>query len=285
MKHFAILLMLIPAVCAGAMTPFSELLENGTVVDTAKYEATYTLRFKDPPADKDFKDDTRILQIGRRHVKDFSYIIYHYDSLATEQIRQGADSHSNISGNPWPLEILRNERNRTAETKYRLPMQSTLHYKDSLPCLDWKFDALQSETILGYECRKATVDFAGRTYSVWFALELPLPYGPYKFGGLPGLILRIQDAKGQFIWECVGLEKSSKPIISYEYNNEKDCTSEQADKTVARLYSSYFAFIAADGGIDRSRIMVRASDGKWRKSSEVEDVAIPYEPIEIRVKK
>ena len=44
-------------------------------------------------------------------------------------------------------------------------------------------------------------------------------------------------------------------------------------------------FIAADGGIDRSRIMVRASDGKWRKSSEVEDVAIPYKPIEIRVKK
>jgi large subunit ribosomal protein L24 len=27
------------------------------------------------------------------------------------------------------------------------------------------------------------------------------------------------------------------------------------------------------------------ADGKWRKSSEVEDVAIPYEPIEIRVKK
>ena len=77
----------------------------------------------------------------------------------------------------------------------------------------------------------------------------------------------------------------SSDLISYEYNNEKDCTSEQADKTVARLYSSYFAFIAADGGIDRSRIMVRASDGKWRKSSEVEDVAIPYKPIEIRVKK
>ena len=60
------------------------------------------------------------------------------------------------------------------------------------------FDA----TFMGYDCRKATVDFAGRTYTAWFTPEIPLPFGPYKFGGLPGLILKIEDAERQFVWEA-----------------------------------------------------------------------------------
>lgn len=58
--------------------------------------------------------------------------------------------------------------------------------------LDWKLED-KYKTISGYECQKASVTFRGRNYDAWFTTEIPLPYGPWKFGGLPGLILEIYD--------------------------------------------------------------------------------------------
>ncbi|WP_245539702.1 hypothetical protein [Riemerella columbina] len=34
-----------------------------------------------------------------------------------------------------------------------------------------------------------------------------MPDGPYKFTGLPGLILKVEDAKKQFLFEAVALKK------------------------------------------------------------------------------
>ncbi|RFN59074.1 GLPGLI family protein [Marixanthomonas ophiurae] len=60
----------------------------------------------------------------------------------------------------------------------------------------WK---LQNDfkTISGYNCQKATGNFRGRSYEAWFTPEIPLPYGPWKLVGLPGLILEVYDLNKQ----------------------------------------------------------------------------------------
>jgi GLPGLI family protein len=58
------------------------------------------------------------------------------------------------------------------------------------------------EKILGYTCKLASVKFRGRDYKVWYTLDIPLSEGPWKFFGLPGLILKVEERHRLFIFEA-----------------------------------------------------------------------------------
>ncbi|WP_233741952.1 GLPGLI family protein [Halpernia frigidisoli] len=49
------------------------------------------------------------------------------------------------------------------------------------------------DKVEGYNVQKATTNFAGRHWTAFFTSEIPIQDGPYKFFGLPGLILKIED--------------------------------------------------------------------------------------------
>jgi GLPGLI family protein len=66
--------------------------------------------------------------------------------------------------------------------------------KDSLPSFNWVLHN-DSKKIGRFECQKATADFRGRSYIAWFANDIPVSYGPWKFSGLGGLILEIYDTE------------------------------------------------------------------------------------------
>lgn len=50
-----------------------------------------------------------------------------------------------------------------------------------------------SKQIGSFNTQKATTTFRGRDYTAWFTTEIPIGIGPWKFHGLPGLILEVQD--------------------------------------------------------------------------------------------
>lgn len=60
--------------------------------------------------------------------------------------------------------------------------------------------SLSNETkmISGYTVHKASCNFKGRNYLAWYTLEIPISDGPYKFSGLPGLIVEISDEENIF---------------------------------------------------------------------------------------
>src|SRR3712207_8163725 len=60
--------------------------------------------------------------------------------------------------------------------------------------------------------------FRGRTWRVWFALDIPFPDGPWKLCGLPGLILKAEDSKGHFSFDCVGIDRKSTRLNSSHAN-------------------------------------------------------------------
>jgi GLPGLI family protein len=69
-----------------------------------------------------------------------------------------------------------------------------LYYEDDIT-FDWKITA-DKEMISDYNVTKAEVEFRGRTYEAWFSEEIPINAGPWKFFGLPGLILEVGSTDG-----------------------------------------------------------------------------------------
>ena len=153
--------------------PFPQDLQKKSAIDTARYKVTYNLKYKNHPVDKNYLSDVRNVYIGKHYVRDFSDIIFHFDSLCTEASRHGAATRSNIQGNPWPIELIV-EGGKKADIKYRMPLQTgVLNFQQDLPQFNWKFIE-GTDAIIGYPCSKATVSFAGRNYTAWYTQEIPL---------------------------------------------------------------------------------------------------------------
>ena len=84
-------------------------------------------------------------------------------------------------------------------------------YTEPLPDFGWELtdDTL---TVGGYLCQKAVGKYGGRTWTAWYSEDVSAPYGPWKLRGLPGMILKAEDADGIFSFVCVGLMQRTAPI-------------------------------------------------------------------------
>ncbi|WP_312902685.1 GLPGLI family protein [Chryseobacterium taichungense] len=68
---------------------------------------------------------------------------------------------------------------------------------------EWKI-LPEKQKIGEYNAQKATTSFGGREWVAWFSTDIPFQDGPYKFYGLPGLIVKIEDTTGSHIMTLVG---------------------------------------------------------------------------------
>ena len=74
-------------------------------------------------------------------------------------------------------------------------------YEEDRP-LNWKISS-ETTKIGDYKVQKAETDFGGRKWTAWFTTDLPYQDGPYKFGGLPGLIVKAEDDKGDYSFDLM----------------------------------------------------------------------------------
>ena len=69
----------------------------------------------------------------------------------------------------------------------------------------WKILNEQKE-ILGYTCMKASVETEKGTTTAWFTPQIPISNGPDKWGGLPGMILELDEEDGKMTYTAIEVE-------------------------------------------------------------------------------
>lgn len=116
-----------------------------------------------------------------------------------------------------------------------------LSYKET-PVNNWKL-VDESKIINSFSCKKAEISYKGRNWTAWYSTEIPLSYGPYKFSGLPGLIIKISDQKGDYDFELVkslsvnSLKDRVLSISKLRYDNAKVTTLAEL-KTAKKNFST-----------------------------------------------
>lgn len=93
--------------------------------------------------------------------------------------------------------------------------------KEDLTVFNWVIDSVEVRQIDKYICNKATTSFRGRNYVAWFSTEIPFSFGPWKFSGLPGLILEVYDETDRFHWIVKCIDISTKKDVNFEIPNSK----------------------------------------------------------------
>lgn len=85
---------------------------------------------------------------------------------------------------------------------------------------EMKWKILQEREKVGeFETQKAETFIFGRKWMAWFAPEIPIQDGPYKFRGLPGMIVKVADPKNTHVFELKGIKKLS---VKEEWSSEAD---------------------------------------------------------------
>ena len=79
-------------------------------------------------------------------------------------------------------------------------------YNEPFEQMQWQIFADSTEKVLNYECLMAKSAYHGRNWTVWFAPEIPIHDGPWKFAGLPGLILKAIESQGIHSFIANGIE-------------------------------------------------------------------------------
>ena len=117
--------------------------------------------------------------------------------------------------------------------------EDNLMYSEPFPLQKWQMEK-DTKMICGYKCQKATCSWRGRNYTAWFTTDIPVSAGPWKFGGLPGLIMKISDSKNEYSWEAVAVNKGKFPVYGARRKKYVKSTREKVQKLQRELNENYF---------------------------------------------
>ena len=195
-------------------------------IDTASLRIKYAWGATDITQESTYLDCGQLL-IGQRMTKYSSWFVEVADSQRVQWAKMNPHAQSVPNGAWW----MRGKKPGVwSEYQYSnifihgdtlnewavMPMgqEWPQRYEEKWNGQDW---TLQGDTasFLGHQCQKAMCHWRGRDYIAWFAPDIPIRRGPWKFGGLPGLIMKVHDVDSLYVFEAVAIENGNFPIWQY----------------------------------------------------------------------
>ena len=235
----------------------SAVAQNSTIDDTIKYKVSYQLTYKpDSTQLQDSKTETFILFRGNqlsifaskgRILKDSLKMNLAFMRSGSGDIKERAKRTKTEFGGI----IYKGFPENKLSYSYKI-LNDKLRYEEDLNLFNWEILPKNKE-IKGFNAQKATTSFAGRSYIAWFTSEIPIADGPYKFNGLPGLILEISDTKNHYVYTLKSFEKLKNPV-SIE-KETKDLQQGETAEVLARIKEfklNPFAVVERNNSVEKT---------------------------------
>ena len=249
--------------------------EPGEPCDTARYLVYYDLRMVEDTVnapDIAVKETMR-LELGDHVSLFYSQMAYQADSANAIVMKNGGNSYSGGGKISWRLYKNYPTEGKTALLE-RLGMDRFVCTEDYSAPL-WQPVADSSAVILGYRCSMAVTNYKGRTWYAWYAEDIPLDAGPWKLGGLPGLILRAYDAPRHYVFDAVGMSEVATPTPIYYKGVKYEAVSRKQLEGIRRRYfADPVGYITSNPNVT---VQIRDEQGNEVANPKNE----PYNSIEV----
>lgn len=214
------------------------------------------------------------LQIGRKYNAFFSRNLRELDIQNTKSLKttlQFEAAPSTVIG----FDILFNHLDNKDYVTNRIPYTNqVICYEEDEPKIAWSYEPKDTATIMGYLCHAACCKFGGREWKVYYASDIPLPYGPWKLNGAKALFLRAEDSDNNFVFEAVGLTQKPQPVVKYQWDRKMMKKNEWKSYEL-NIYKNAGAFVRNTG----ARIIIMDNSEKVFHSLN-EDWQQYYNPLE-----
>ncbi|SHF30952.1 GLPGLI family protein [Chryseobacterium takakiae] len=257
--------------------------------DTLKGEFTYNLKAKFDTRINTYHEELFVLKVGERRAFFASIVSLKGDSVMAKSGTTTHNADGSISlGWKTGVTIPKTNFNFTI-----IQTNENIQYFDSAamslftykqPVIsNWEL-ADETRVINTITCKKAKVKFKGRNWIAWYAPEIPLPYGPMKFSGLPGLIIKITDEKEDFDFELVKslpvsqLKGKFINIKKSRYTGAIETTQAKlkqaqktADENAAAVLASYGTTIMQGQEMLKQREKARDENEKYKNPLELSE--------------
>jgi GLPGLI family protein len=178
------------------------------LTDKFNYKATYQLTWQIDSTDAEsVQSEKMVLFIGDGISRFSSLNLLKADSLSAERKKNFKKTGRFMSPPQTEFEYkLFKNLNIGKLYFFERVAKDRFKYTEELPLQEWEIHS-ETKEISGYTVQKATTNYAGRDYVAWFTAEIPISDGPYKFSGLPGLIIEIADTQNYYHFKITGFRE------------------------------------------------------------------------------
>lgn len=166
----------------------------------------YELKYKLDSLQKEPETVTMVLDINPNETK-------YYDNTFLEKEEENKKYNSENTNWTEQIPVVR-KKESNKNTNYEMISWQLYSYPTD-DKINWKLST-ETKTYQKLSLQKATTNFGGRKWTAWFTKEFPFSEGPYKFQGLPGLIILLQDEKNQYNFSFIENKKLDK---TYDTSN------------------------------------------------------------------
>lgn len=122
--------------------------------------------------------------------------------------------------------------------------------KDTLNKMSWEITNAKKK-VLGFACQEAKTSFRGRNYIAYFTEDLAINDGPWKFGGLPGLILEIKSVDGYLSYEANKITRLQENEFNLpDTETTKFLNWDEYKQMFVKIYNNYINLIKTSEDMD-----------------------------------